>query len=160
MATIDPIRARILCSRPDKGVSIIVPSVRCVAVLETGWCAKRNRPYVPEERRAFEVEKLMHSPEWRRDASDEARFDLAERWIYGLCHGGFAADDAVRLIGEYSKHPDHFALEVVDVDDLPTNRTYREAWRRSHNGGPIWIDWDAVTRIEERLAWQVYEARA
>jgi hypothetical protein len=41
---------------------------------------------------------------------------------------------------------------------VPTDRTYRDAWRRSHNGGPIRLDENKVTEIDEARAWAAYEA--
>ena len=38
------------------------------------------------------------------------------------------------------------------------DRTYRDAWRRSHNGGPIVIDERKAMAIDEARAWAAYEA--
>jgi hypothetical protein len=47
--------------------------------------------------------------------------------------------------------------ELWNVDDVPTDRTYRNAWRRSHNGGPILLDERKVMEIDEARAWAAYE---
>jgi hypothetical protein len=39
-------------------------------------------------------------------------------------------------------------------------RTYRNAWRRSHNGGPILLDERKVMEIDEARMWSAYEASA
>jgi hypothetical protein len=48
--------------------------------------------------------------------------------------------------------------ELWDTEDVPTDRTYRNAWRRSHNGGPIVIDEEKARAIDEARAWAAYEA--
>jgi hypothetical protein len=99
--------------------------------------------------------KLTRDPQWRPDRTD--RNEFAFKWIAGLIRGGYSEQDAVALIGEYSKPPFATALEIVDIDDIPTDRTYRNAWRRSSNGGPIWIDEDLAQRIDEERAWRAYD---
>jgi hypothetical protein len=38
--------------------------------------------------------------------------------------------------------------ELWDTEDVPTDRWFRDAWRRSHNGGPIYIHLPAARRIQ------------
>lgn len=144
-------RWRVLCTRPDGGVSIICPSPRCVQVLRDGGglCALD---------RAREIEKLVRDPMWRPDRPD--REDLAAEWIDGLIQGGYAEREAVTLIAEFSKPAFATALELVDVDEIPTDRRHRDAWRRSSNGGPIWIDDDRAREIDEARMWESYNGKA
>lgn len=42
--------------------------------------------------------------------------------------------------------------ELWDVEEIPTDRTYRNAWRRSHNGGPIYVHMPTARRLQwERI---------
>lgn len=108
--------------------------------------------------RAWEITKFVRDPQWRPDRRDREAF--AAKWIDGLIHGGLNEREAVQLIGEYSAPPFSTALEIVDVSDIPTDRTHRDAWRRSANGGPIWIDEEIAQQIDEARLWTQYEGKA
>jgi hypothetical protein len=49
-------------------------------------------------------------------------------------------------------------MELIDPSELP-ERYYREAWRRSSNGGPVWVDDNAAQAVDERMMWGRYEAK-
>jgi hypothetical protein len=179
---------RVLATNPDRSVAVIVPSDRCVRVLATGgglplWCAGRQslivfmrdtlqrgphdidailaRNLVPlDVARAWEIYKLAACPEWHSDRTEAQRFDLARRWVDGLIYGGYGDRAAVTLIGEFSRAPGQTALEVVDVAEVPSDRTHRNAWRRSFNGGPIVIDEAAALAIDEARMWAQHEGDA
>lgn len=185
-----PRRERILVTRVDGGVTIIIPSARCVWFLQHGgriacvghapelgierwglseWLrdkadaqtieASQRTGYLPLGlARAWEIEKLVRDPGWRPDRPDREAF--ASQWIDGLMHGGLGEGEAVALIGEYSRPPFSTALEIVDVSEIPEDRTYRDAWRRSANGGPIWIDDAQAQAIDEARMWASYQGRA
>ncbi len=125
---------RVVATNPDSSVAIIVPSPRCVAVLKVGGARLQ---------RDWEIEKLIRSGMSQ---------PLAEQWIDGLMRGGYDERAAVALIGEFSRSPDMTALAVVDASELP-DRKFRPWWRRSQNGGPIWID-------EEEAMWGLYARSA
>jgi hypothetical protein len=38
--------------------------------------------------------------------------------------------------------------ELWDVADVPLDRWFRNAWRRSHNGGPIYVDIGKARRLQ------------
>jgi hypothetical protein len=73
--------------------------------------------------------------------------------------GGLQERDAVALIGEVTAPPYATALEVVDASEIPSDRTHRNAWRRSKNGGPIWIDETHAQQIDEARMWSSYERK-
>jgi hypothetical protein len=80
------------------------------------------------------------------------RLALARRRFESLNAGGLSEIEAVQLIRDCDVPDWSTAREIVDRADLPQDRTYRRAWRRSFNGGPIYID-EAVAReidIENR----------
>lgn len=79
----------------------------------------------------------------------------AERWVHAMQHGGMSEHEALWLIASISKLSG--AVELVDVSEIPADRTHRNAWRRSHNGGPIWIDETIAQCIDEARMWRAYE---
>lgn len=184
----DDLRWRVVFTRPDHSVGVICPSVRCVEVLKEGggiaciahapqlgiyryglweWLQgradagtienSRRTGYLPLAlARAWEIEKFVRDPAWHGGRAD--RVELAVRWIDARIHGGLNEWEAIALIGDFSAPADAEALEIVHVDDLPQDRVHRDAWRRSRNGGPVWVDEDAATRIDEARLWAGYEA--
>jgi hypothetical protein len=48
--------------------------------------------------------------------------------------------------------------ELWNTADVPTESTYRNAWRRSHNGGAIVIDERVARAMDEARAWAAHEA--
>lgn len=174
-------RLRGLCTCQDGSVAIVIPAQQCVNVLmRGGWLGT----YVGEEREGltdwlrqrfpqpvvsaflaartmpvevalnWEAQKFIRDETWRPDRKDRAA--LATRWVRALWEGGLSEREAVALIVEKDA-PAWSSAEIVDVDEIPKDRTYRDAWRRSSNGGPIWIDEDKA----EAIMWERYNgARA
>lgn len=137
-------RHRFLSTTPDGGVDVTIPSRRALWFLTHGgrW---------PEADPAW-LETLVQ----RFVASGVGR-DVAERWVNAMSSGGLGEHDALWLIAEISKLKG--AVELVDVSEIPADRTHRNAWRRSHNGGPIWIDEAIAQRIDELRMWRAYDAQ-
>ena len=75
-----------------------------------------------------------------------------------MLFGGCTTAEAYGIIRDRDCSHLGTGCELWDASDLPTDRRYRNAWRRSHNGGPIYIDDRAAMLIDERWAWQAYEA--
>lgn len=177
---------RIIQTRQDGGVSIICPSARCVEVLQEGGGLGHAIPVgmagrrglrrflsetlrisetelkrmhragcVPSEHiRAWEIEKLFRCSAWRPDRPD--RRALATKWVDRLIWGGCTYEEALELIRDKDAEPFSVAHEIVHVRDLPQDRTHRDAWRRSSNGGPIWIDEKRAHQIDEAQMWSRY----
>ena len=108
--------------------------------------------------RAWEVEKYV------RDSSPlkirEGRRAFAEKWTDAKTYGGLSEFEAIMLIWEYTRRegaiPANAMMpEIVHEADLPWR--YREAWRRSSNGGPVWVDEAKAQAIDEMRAWSRYE---
>lgn len=170
-------RLRGVCTRADGGVTIIIPADQCIKELATGggivpgfqwreamtqwvkgfasarditrWWRSDEVPMTVAVE--WEVHKLLREQSWRPDRSD--REYLARRWVMCRHVGGLSERDAVALILEKDAPAWSTAHEIVDMDELPKDRTFRNAWRRSSNGGPIWID-DAKA---EQIMWERYD---
>lgn len=109
--------------------------------------------------KAWEAEKFIRDPAWRADMAPMARRRLAEHWIEKLHLGGLDEADAVALIAAKDAPSHATAIEIVDKSEVPPDRTHRNAWRRSHNGGPIVIDHEAAQAIDETRLWSQYESQ-
>jgi hypothetical protein len=85
------------------------------------------------------------------DAEIEAgrRPDLAMRFVHGLAFGGHTRAEAFEIIRDRDC-ADGVAHEIIHRGELPQSRWFRNAWRRSHNGGPIIIDMWAARNIQLR----------
>jgi len=81
----------------------------------------------------------------------------AYRYARTMMTGGATRREAIEIIAARDCAHLGTAIEIVDVDEIPTDRTYRNAWRRSQNGGPIYIDDDHAMIIDEQRAWSDYE---
>ncbi|WP_339083859.1 hypothetical protein [Hyphomicrobium sp. ghe19] len=83
----------------------------------------------------------------------------AEEFIGLLLFHRLAAGrrEAIEFIAERDCRHLGTAIAIVDVDEIPTDRTHRNAWRRSANGGPIWICETAAQAIDEQRMWDAYE---
>jgi len=133
---------RVLCTKPDGGVFIITPFDTCLDELRLGIVeARAQRGFDQDELdRAYEAGKFLRDAAWRPDFDEKRRRTLAHTWIECLNAGGLSEREAMELIRDLSAPAFSLAWEIVDVSEIPGDRTHRDAWKRSHNGGPIWID--------------------
>jgi hypothetical protein len=163
---------------PGSRVAVVHPSERCVLTLmegggigqDTRW-RRGLRKYLDAIGLRFsfpamplwlakewEVHKHVRDPRWRPDLAWGEREALARRWVDAMADGGLTAGEAVRLIAERDRPADSLAMDIIDPGELP-ERYYRAAWRRSSNGGPVWIDDDVRLAIDEAALWGTYEGR-
>lgn len=83
--------------------------------------------------------------------------DAAARFIRAMHFGGCSTQEALCIIRDRDCAPHGRNIELWDVSEIPQDRWFRSAWRRSHNGGPISIDlalarpiqWQAVRSAVE-----------
>jgi hypothetical protein len=161
---------------PGSRVAVVHPSERCVLTLmEGGWLdavvsgrrglrrylnaigLRFSFPLMPTWLAIeWEVHKHVRDPKWRPDLKPAEREALARRWAEARAYGGLTEAEAVRLIAERDRPAGSIAMELIDPGTLP-ERTYRAAWRRSSNGGPVWIDDDVRLAIDEAALWGTYE---
>jgi hypothetical protein len=153
----------IVYTRADGGISVVHPAASCIKALRVGgyiscfvsenreglceWLANFLPPHVTDWMlrtgylplpiaRAWEIHKFVVDPNWRPDRSD--REQIAARWIDALIYGGAEGDDALWLISDKDAAPYSTAHEIIDAAELPDYR-HRDLWRRSDNGGPLWV---------------------
>jgi hypothetical protein len=135
---------RIVYTRHDGGVTICCPSANAVRWMGSGgrWA---DMPHGFVE---VQIE---------RQIAAGIHADAAARFARALTFGGCSEAEALAIIRDRDCAHKGTGIELWAVDDVPTDRTYRGAWRRSHNGGPIVIDERKAMEIDERRAWLAYE---
>jgi hypothetical protein len=125
---------RIVYTRHDGGVSICQPSPWCVEWLANGgfWAWR------PQE----SLEALVES------GVAQGRHEWAvRRFIRAMNDGGCTTAEAFAIIRDRDCGHLGTGFEVWDIADLP-DRWFRDAWVRSHNGGPINTDLGLARRIQ------------
>lgn len=128
---------RIVYTRHDGGVSIVCPSANCMRWMSTGgrW-GHVTRGWLDAQ-----IERQIaagHNP------------NAARRFTRALLLGGCTQAEALAIIRDRDCVHLGSAHELWDANDVPRDRWFRDAWRRSHNGGPILIDMPKARRIQWR----------
>lgn len=82
-----------------------------------------------------------------RQIADGIDRDAARRFAHALAFGGCSEAEAWDIIAERDCRRFGTGLDLIDIGDLP-DRWFRDAWRRSPNGGPIRVDLDAARNIQ------------
>ena len=97
-----------------------------------------------------------------RQIAAQARHGVGERaaarFVRAMQWGGLTTAEAYAVMRDRFCAHLGTGCELWDVGDVPTDRRYRDAWRRSHNGGPIVIDTRKAMEMDEARAWRAYEA--
>lgn len=125
----------ILWTRHDGRVSVTHPSETCLRWMSTGgrWA---------DQPRGF-VEVQID-----RQIANGINPDVAAKFARAMAFGGLTRAEGLALIRDRDCR-DGTAHDWITADDLP-DRWFRDAWRRSHNGGPIRLDLDACRRQQWR----------
>lgn len=125
----------IVYTRHDEGISVCHPSPRIIRQLCLGG-----------------VWRSMSNGEL--DAKIEAQIaggwlpDVSRRFIHGLAFGGLTTAEAYGVIRDRDCGPHGSLHEIVESEDLPPDRWFRNAWKRSPNGGPIYIGLKKAREIQ------------
>ena len=135
---------RIIYTRRDGGVCIITPASQCFKALTHGGGLIVDRGMFERQ-----VEALI---------AEGKPSTIAKRWVQALAFGGLTNAEAYGLIRDKDMGKDGVAPELLDVSDIPQDRWFRDAWRRSHNGGPVYIDMDTARRIQAERIYSAFEA--
>lgn len=94
--------------------------------------------------------------QFSRMAARGVKPQAAYRYARMMVTGGCSRREAIEIIAQRDCGHLGQAIEIVDIDEIPKDRTYRDAWRRSTNGGPVYIDEDRAQAIDERRMWDSY----
>src|SRR5262245_6823763 len=122
---------RIVYTRPGGGVSICAPSHTALRFMTGGggrWddVLRWDRDFLD------------------RQIAEQAKYGVGEwaaaRFVRAMQFGGLTSAEAYAVMRDRFCAHLGTGCELWDTADVPRDRTYRDAWRRSHNGGPIIID--------------------
>jgi hypothetical protein len=118
---------RFVYTRFDGGVSVCCPADDAISWMGCGgYWADRPLGFIETQ-----IE---------RQIADGRNADAARRFANAIAFGGCTTAEALEIIRDRDCAHLGTAIELWDVDDVPRDRWFRNAWRRSHNGGPISID--------------------
>jgi hypothetical protein len=144
-------RERILDTRPGGAVAVTCPSECGIAYLISG----SSNPFHPWHGRSW----FYWIVQFNRMIARGVKPKAAYRYARTMVKGGATRREAIEIIAERDCGHLGVAIEIVDVDEIPKDRTHRDAWRRSTNGGEIWIDEEHAQRIDERRMWENFYAK-
>jgi hypothetical protein len=137
-------RHRIVLTRPDASVSSVLPSENAIR-----WMCNGGR--WPDKLRGWFDEQMR----CHLEAGHSER--VTARYLRAMQFGGCSTQEALAIIRDRDCAHRGTGIELWDVADIPSDRWFRDAWRRSHNGGPIYTDMKEarviqMKRIQETAA--------
>lgn len=127
----------IVSTRKD-GVTVTHPTPEIMSILTCGGAPKGY--FGPELTIDGQIASM---------AARGIRESVAHKYIKHLFCGGLTDAEAYELIRDRDTDPEWTAKELWEPCDLP-GRWFRDAWSRSHNGGPITIDLNKARPIQFR----------
>ena len=145
-------RERIIDTRAGGTVAVTCPAESGISYLMRG----ASDPFHPWHGRDW----WFWIVQFNRMLARGVKPGAAYRYARMMMTGGCSRRQAIEIIAERDCGHLGTAIEIVDIDDLPKDRTYRAAWRRSPNGGPVWVDEDRAQQIDEERMWRDFDARA
>lgn len=133
---------RIVYTRPDNGVSICAPSLTALRFMTNGG-GRWNSENVPNyDGKAF----------LERQIAEQAKHGVGEyaaaRFVNAMQYGGCTANEAYAIICDRFCAHLGTGCELWGIEEISKDRWFRDAWRRSQNGGPIYIDLRKARRIQ------------
>lgn len=130
---------KIIYTRHDGGVSVCTPSDWILSVMGCGglW------DHLPSGEMDRQIASMVN-----RGVSEAA----AHRYAKAVTFGGCTTSEALEIIRD--RDCAHLGTAIELWDEVPVDRWFRDAWRRSHNGGPISINLELAKPIQ----WQRIKA--
>lgn len=130
---------RIVATGFDGGVRVTDPAKEIHAVMTRGGGWFDRNEMTIQRAMKYEIDKQVNNG---RDPR------VVKRHIHALAFGGMTDAEFFELIRDRDAAPFGTGCELWHVDELPTDRWFRHAWRRSPNGGPISIDLEKAKLIQ------------
>jgi hypothetical protein len=136
---LEPAIRRIVYTRRDGGVSVCAPSLTALAYMTGG--GGRWNDVVCWDRGFLD-----------RQIAEQAKYGVGEwaasRFVRAMQYGGLTSAEAYGVMRDRFCAHLGTGCELWDLADVPTDRWFRDAWRRSANGGPIDIHMPKARRIQ------------
>lgn len=124
----------IVYTRHDGGVSVTYPTPEIFRVMQNGgFWDDRPRGFIDTQ-----IE---------RQIADGIDPDHARRFAHAVAFGGCTEAEVWEIVRDRDCARHGTLHELIDVADLP-DRWFRDAWRRSSNGGPPSIDLEKAKPIQ------------
>jgi hypothetical protein len=124
--------------KSDGGVSVCVPAAEAIAHLCSGGFWPSVRGFCE-----WQIEMQI---------ARGVGHDAAQRYARAMVSGGCTTAEALAIIRDRDCAHLGTMIELFDIDDLPGDRWFRDAWTRSHNGGPVSVSLTRARRIQlERI---------
>lgn len=114
---------RIVYTRPDSGVSLILPAPTAMRALQNGGGLMRL------SQRNYEIAKFV---------AGGVLEAAAVTWVDGMIGGGHVEASFYAALRDKDIAPDGYDPDVLA--QAPIDREFRNAWMRPQGGGPIGID--------------------
>jgi hypothetical protein len=130
---------RIIYTRPDGGVSVCAPSDTALRYMTGG--GGRWDDIVVWDRGFIDRQIAAQS----KDGVGER---AAHAFVMAMHKGGCSTPEAYGIMRDRFCAHLGTACELVEVADISTDRWFRNAWRRSPNGGPICVHLGHARRIQ------------
>jgi len=126
----------ILYTRHDGGVTVTYPMPEIFRVMQSGgYWDHKPRGYVQTQ-----IDRQIQA------GIDP---DHARRFAHAVAFGGCTEAEVWEIIRDRDCARHGVLHELIDVSDLP-DRWFRDAWRRSSNGGPPSVDLEKAKPIQWR----------
>lgn len=139
-------RHRIVYTRHDGGVSVCCPTKWIMSVLCNGGGIWDHLPPGVMDR---QIASMV-----RRGVREDAAYRYAKAAMFGGC----TTAGALEIIRDRDCAHLGTEIELWDASDVPTDRWFRDAWSRSHNGGPISINLKKAKSVQmQRIGSAVIE---
>lgn len=130
---------RIVYTRHDGGVNVCCPAPDAIAWMGCGgFWNSYGRGFVD-----VQIERMI---------ARGLPPDVARRYARAMQFGGCTTAEALEIIRDRDCAPHGTGIELWDISEIPADRWYRDAWTRSHNGGPINIDIKKAKPIQWKRA--------
>lgn len=127
--------SHIIYTREDGGVNVCHPAREFIS----GWLSHGDY---------WHDKPLGWVDAWIERRTAEGRKSWAvEKFARAAQRGGCTTAEALAVIRDFDCAHMGTAFELRRHDELP-DRWFRNAWRRSHNGGPIMIDMPVAREIQ------------
>lgn len=127
----------ILYTAFDRSVVIVTPDPSIYTRMHEGDPFYQNMPRSFADDQIERNVKLVGVDRW-----------TAQRYVLSLLNGGRTSSEVLELIRDRDCKPHGTGFELLDTSELYRDRWFRDAWRRSPNGGPIEIDINLARRIQ------------
>lgn len=124
----------IIYTRHEGGVAVCYPTGGALRLMQCGgfW---DNQPHG------------FVSAQIERQIASGIAPDHARRFAHAVAFGGCSEAEAWDIIKDRDCARHGTLHELIDTSELP-DRWFRDAWRRSSNGGPVGVDIEKARRVQ------------